>query len=177
MSRSTEFSLTVSSRKNVRDWNLSNNLLALISLLLVRVIRRWNQTGQKHAGGPDIANILVSTNPFLLWLLVLVAYVDAARRLFKCGLPLASRTISFAVFFSLSIAAFRFKLGFTYANAPELFTGLPKFLMELTGNTSLVAQCKIIFQVIGATFLGSVFTKVYCKLLGRKTHIGMLSDA
>lgn len=176
-SRSTEFSLTNSSRKNFRDWNLSTNLLAPISLLLARVIRRWNQTGQKHAGGPDIANYIVSTKPFLLWLLVLVAYVDAARRLFRCGLPLASRTISFAVFFSLCFAALRFKIAFTYANAPELFIGLPNFLIELAGNTSLVAHCKIIFLVIGATFLGSIFAKVYCKLLGRKTNLGMSADA
>lgn len=171
------FSLINCSRKNVRDWNLSTNLLAPISLLLVRVTRRWNQTGQKHAGGSDIANFIVSTNPFLLWLLVLVAYVDVARRLFRCGLPLASRTISFAVFLSLCFAALRFKIAFTYTDAPELFNGLPKFLIASAGNTSLVAHCKIIFLVIGLIFSGSVFAKFYCKLLGRKTNIGMSADA
>lgn len=174
--RSTGSSLTKCSRKNIRDWNSSTNVLAPISLLLVRVIRRWNQTGQKHAGGPDIANFIVSTKPFLLWLLVLVAYVDAARRLFRCGLPLTSRTISFAIYLSLCFAALRFKIAFTYTDAPELFIGLPKFLIELAANTSLAAHCKAIFMVIGAIFSGSIFVKVYYRLLGRKPKIGMSAD-
>lgn len=142
----------------------------------MRVIRRWNQTGQKHAGGPDIVNFICSTNPNLLWLLVIVAYVDAARRLSRCGLPLASRKISIAVFLSLCFAALIFKIEFTYADAPELFIGLPKFLVESAGNTSLVVHCRIIFLVIGAILSGSVFAKVYCKLLGRNTITGMLAD-
>lgn len=142
----------------------------------MRVIRRWNQTGQKHAGGPDIVNFICSTNPNLLWLLVLVAYVDAARRLSRCGLPLASRKISFAVFLSLCFAALIFKIEFTYTDAPELFIGLPKFLIESAGKTSLVVHCRIIFLVIGAILSGSVFAKVYCKLLGRNTIIGMSDD-
>lgn len=142
----------------------------------MRVIRCWNQTGQKHAGGPDIANFLSSTNPFVLWLLVLVAYVDASRRLFRCGLPLASRTVSFAVFLSLCCCALRFKIAFIYKAAPELFIGLPNFLKDSAGNTSLVAHCRFIFLVTGAIFSGSVFAKVYYKLSGRKTNIGMSAD-
>ena len=174
--RSAQLSLTKCRRKNVRYWSLFTNLLAPILLLLVRVIRRWNQTGQKHAGGPDIVNFLCSTNPFLLWLLVLVAYLDAARRLSRCGLPLASRKISFAVFLSLCFAALRFKIAFTYIDAPELCIGLPKFLLESAGNTSLVGYCRIIFLVIGAIITVSVFAKVYYKLSGRSTGIGMLAD-
>lgn len=142
----------------------------------MRVIRRWNQTGQKHAGGPDIATFIFSTYPFVLWLLVIVAYVDACRRLLRCGLPLASRTISFAVFLSLCFGALRFKIAFIRTDAPELFIGLPNFLVDSVGNTSLVAHCRFIFLVTGAIFSGSVFAKVYYKLSGRKTNIGMLAD-
>lgn len=140
------------------------------------MIRRWNQTGQKHAGGPDIAKLIVSANPFLLWLLVLLAYVDAARRLFRCGLPLASRPISFAVFISLCFAALRFKIAFTYTDAPELFIGLPKLFIESAENTSLIAHCKTVFLVIGVIFSGSIFAKVSYKLLGRKTNIGKSAE-
>lgn len=174
--RSAESSLIKYRRKYVRHCSLLTNLLAPISLLLVRVIRRWNQTGQKHAGGPDIVNFICSTNPFLLWLLVLVAYLDAARRLSRCRLPLASRKISFAVFLSLCFAALRFKIAFAYMVAPELFIGLPEFLVESAGNTSLVVHCRIIFLVIGAILSGSVFGKLYYTLLGRNTLIGMSAD-
>jgi ethanolaminephosphotransferase len=60
---------------------------ALMALVLHRVIRRWNQTGQKYAGADDIVNSgIFHNNSFVLWGLIGATYMDVTLRL---GMSLA----------------------------------------------------------------------------------------
>lgn len=56
----------------------------VISLVIVRIIRSWNQTGQKYAGGPDIASYLsLEEHSGWLWLLILINYCSLFERLWS----------------------------------------------------------------------------------------------
>ncbi|KAL2037023.1 hypothetical protein N7G274_010308 [Stereocaulon virgatum] len=112
---------------------------------ILRVIRSWNQTGQKHAGGPDIARTLLPAHNFILWALVLVTYLDVVQRLSRRAIPWASRQLSSAAAFALGIASLGFKIAFTQADAPELLEGLQSLVLVPTEEASLVAQARAVF--------------------------------
>ena len=56
---------------------------AIMLLLFHRIIRRWNQTGQKYAGAPDIVHspVLRGPNSIVLWSLIGATYMDITIRL------------------------------------------------------------------------------------------------
>lgn len=163
----------ISNRCNAgKTWRLSNIFSPSILLLVTRVSRSWNQTGQKHAGDPDIARSIFPSHTFTLWLLVILAYLDSAWRLSRYKLPLVPGKISAAIFLTLCLAALRFKIAFTNADAPELFIDLPGFVVTLVENTSLVAHCRVLFQSIGTIISMAVFAKFYYKLVLRKNGFG-----
>ena len=122
---------------------------ALASILALRIIRAWNQTGQKHAGKPDIARHFLPAHTPLLWILVFATYVDIIQRISRNGMTWASRRFATAVSIVLGFAAFGFKIAFTDADAPELLVGgLQDVLMPMR-DTSLVAQARAVFLCIG----------------------------
>lgn len=130
-------------------------------VLVLRVMRRWNQTGQKHAGASDIARTSLPAQPWMLWVLVVVTYLDLARRLSRRGLPRASRQISTVCSISLCLAAFGFKLAFTHADAPELLLGVPPRLLTLLEAASLMTQARAVFLGIALFLLFTVLAESY----------------
>lgn len=134
---------------------------SLILLLLVRVLRRWNQTGQKHAGASDISQQILPNHTFSLWFLVVVTYLDIARRLTGAKFSVLPRNISFPVFATLCLAALIFKAAFTHADAPELLFGIPQPLIGLLGKISLVVQSRLLFLGIGTAVCLAIFTKIF----------------
>lgn len=138
----------------------------------MRVARRWNQTGQKHAGEPDIARGILSNHIFMLWLLVLSTYSYVAWRLSKCSLPVISDRTSSAIYVTLCFAALRFKITFATVDTPELLTGFPQIFTRLAGNVSLVVHCKIIFLSIGTIVFGLLLSKAYYRLLSKENNSG-----
>lgn len=117
----------------------------MLLLLLLRIVRVWNQTGQKHAGEADIARTLLPAHTKALWLLVLATYLDIIQRLARRAMPWASRHLSSAASWALAIAAMGFKIAFTKADAPELLDGLGFLVMRPMEETSLVAQGRAFF--------------------------------
>lgn len=114
-----------------------------------RVLRRWNQTGQKFAGADDIAHVFLGRHPSFLWVLVIGAYCVSYRDL-KTRWPngRCSRIWSFLCF-ATTLAAFIFKLSFTAADSPELLN--PTVLRTLVRSTkaiSLVMQARLAFTGI-----------------------------
>ena len=94
----------------------------MMILALHRLIQRWNQTGQKFAGAPDIVQDVLRPNPVYLWLLVAATYLTLLYRIgnhivhdLKTG-----ATLGTACSLALVIPALFFKLGFTANDAPEL---------------------------------------------------------
>ncbi|OBR13914.1 GPI ethanolamine phosphate transferase [Colletotrichum higginsianum IMI 349063] len=128
----------------------------LLALTATRLIRGWNQTGQKHAGEPDIVKTFIVANPSLLWALVSLAYLflfAQIRRKLR-GLP---RTLATATSATLILSAFTFKIAFTSEDAPELVTGLPAVLNALTQGLSLVARARAVFIGLAAVAAYSTY--------------------
>ena len=121
--------------------------MACVGILLgLRVTRRWNQTGQKLAGEPDIARTFFYDHNLYMCVAVLVTYLDLARRTSWGRLGgLASFELSSIVSITLGLAAIVFKIAFTNAEAPELLRGLPRPLLDQFLTPSLLIQARTVF--------------------------------
>ena len=137
-----------SCRNTTRD--VLPSVSAIMVLTLMRVARRWNQTGQKHAGEPDIARTILPVHNQVLWLLVLATYFNITQRLARKVLPTTSRHVSAAFSIALCVAALGFKIVFTKAEAPELLIGLHTDFLRPMWETSLVFQSRVVFVGIGS---------------------------
>ncbi|KAK4165415.1 GPI ethanolamine phosphate transferase 2 [Cladorrhinum sp. PSN259] len=119
-------------------------------LLVTRLIRSWNQTGQKFAGEPDIVKLFLRSNPVLLWTLVIVTYLWIHQNLVYgfSGLPI---WLSFAAATGLVLAAFTFKVAFTLEDAPEIVTDFIRKVLELnfTQGADLISRARAVFIGIG----------------------------
>src|SRR5579862_6240245 len=119
-------------------------LLSTGSLIALRVARRWNQTGQKFAGEPDIAKSFLPLHSLILWGAVLTTYFDILQRLSRRGFRHAPIQISSIVAITLCLAAFSFKVSFTNADAPELVQGFSLALLEGLGDIPLATQARAV---------------------------------
>ncbi|KAH8689708.1 putative sulfatase [Talaromyces proteolyticus] len=122
---------------------LSTAFLAILN----RLVRRWNQTGQKFAGEPDIVQNFLSLQPVLLWALILLTYVQSFRGLVQSSPIIGKKWMSIWIPLcaALTMAAFSFKLSFTAADAPEI---LHHWMLEIVRSNilvSLVLQARIVF--------------------------------
>ncbi|KAK3989493.1 GPI ethanolamine phosphate transferase 2 [Cladorrhinum sp. PSN332] len=127
-------------------------------LLVTRLIRSWNQTGQKFAGEPDVVKLFLRTNPVLLWSLVILTYLWIHQSLVYgfSGLPI---WLSFAAATGLVLAAFTFKVAFTLEDAPEIVTDPIKKVLELSfttttttttqGAVDLISRARAVFIGVG----------------------------
>lgn len=133
--------------------------LAIALLITTRIVRRWNQTGQKHAGSPDIAGTFLAAHCSTLWILIIALYFDLARRIFLSGLPGASRHVSKIVAIPICLVAFSFKVKYTHADAPELLPGFGKMFMNLIEEASLNTQARTVFLSIGICSTWIIFQR------------------
>ncbi|KAL8701384.1 MAG: hypothetical protein Q9224_000528 [Gallowayella concinna] len=126
----------------------------------MRVIRAWNQTGQKHASQPDIARGIFPAHNGLLWMLVSATYVAVMRKMaFSIHSP-RLWTLSVVAAIVVSMMGLAFKISFTLADSPELLRGIDIFRIQILGGNNLVKQAR-------ATFLGMVLYIMGIALLGR----------
>jgi ethanolaminephosphotransferase len=152
--------LTVSVRTNVVGLKPAVMFSAFVLLALHRLTTRWNQTGQKHAGEPDISHNFFPDHHIILWLLIITTYIHLAfrigRRTFADIMGPELGTIS-AI--SLVLPSFVFKLNFTQADAPELVGGLAESIRAITSELDLVTQAR-------AAFIGlSIATLVVARMI------------
>jgi len=124
----------------------------------VRVIRAWNQTGQKYAGEPDIVKTFVYSNPQLLWFLVGATYIWIHREL-VFGFNGIIAPVSYASATGMILAAVTFKVSFTKEDAPELVIGFVRSIADLgfTQGHSLVARARAVFIALGGGLLVVIF--------------------
>ncbi|KAF2106781.1 GPI ethanolamine phosphate transferas-like protein 2 [Lophiotrema nucula] len=135
---------------------------AIMLLFLHRIARRWNQTGQKYAGAPDIVHspMLRGPNSIVLWSLIGATYMDIAIRLAKHVSRSiaeydkktgevedndANRFIGTLAVLPLGATAFVFKLAFTAQDAPELVQGINEGMLAWVGQLSLVDLARMVF--------------------------------
>ncbi|CEO58497.1 hypothetical protein PMG11_03218 [Penicillium brasilianum] len=125
--------------------SLRGSKLAAVGLAVAqRVLRRWNQTGQKFAAEPDIARTFFPAHPAVFWGLFILTYADAGYHLLQ-SLPSAAVLKLGGV--ALTVLAFMFKLNFVANDSPELL--VDSFLSKTAENwpesLSLVLQARLIF--------------------------------
>lgn len=141
----------------IRVLSRKSHLLSVIMVLgATRLVRGWNQTGQKFAGEPDIVHTFIAPNPSLLWALVGATYLWIARDLRNgfSGLPAAA---SFVIATGLALAAFAFKLAYTSEDAPELVSGLTLKILDYLPKASLVARAQAIFIGLASATAGVLY--------------------
>ncbi|PQE13922.1 gpi ethanolamine phosphate transferase 2 protein [Rutstroemia sp. NJR-2017a BBW] len=131
-------------------------LLAISVLSLTRIARRWNQTGQKFAGDPDIARTFFSQHRGTFWNLVAITYLWNLQSLARTGFPGFPQVIAGAISALLTTAAVAFKLAFTYEDSPELLSGLAKSIAERDNGIPLVFRARLVFIGIAGALLYTI---------------------
>ena len=118
----------------------------------MKLVRSWNQTGQKFAGEPDVVTEFLLPNPTLLWILVWSTYLLISRLLLNHldGIP---TVISGSIVAGVVTSAVSFKLTFTKQDSPEIVIGFARFFADLFDRPSLVTQARAVFMGIGLVAL------------------------
>lgn len=161
--------ITKSSRYRKR-WLRPQHLTTTYFLILfvLRVARRWNQTGQKFAGSPDIARDFLSHHTTLLWILVGITYLWNLNSLvtvtFACFGQLLAGTLGSA----MTTAALTFKLAFTNEDSPELVSDIARTMAGVDSGISLVTRARIIFLAVGIMLMVSLVTGL--RTVSRTNH-------
>ncbi|KAI0105536.1 alkaline-phosphatase-like protein [Nemania sp. FL0031] len=139
-------------RKSAREFYT----VTLLALGMMRLMRGWNQTGQKFAGEPDIVTTFLLPNPTLLWVLVWSTYFMVGRELLNklTGIP---TVISGSVVAGVVTSAVAFKLTFTQHDAPEVVVGIAKLFADFFDGPSLVTQARAVFMGIGLAAVYPVY--------------------
>ncbi|RAL60872.1 hypothetical protein DID88_010196 [Monilinia fructigena] len=112
-------------RRQSRELRFFTSISILI-IVATRIARRWNQTGQKFSGDPDIARTFFSQHRLTLWTLVGATYVWNLQSLARRGFSRFPQIVAGAISTLLATAAVTFKLAFTNEDSPELLAGLAK---------------------------------------------------
>lgn len=128
---------------------------SLVLTITYRLIRRWNQTGQKFSAEPDIAKDFFLSRPNVLWLLIILTYADTCRRLL---LSMPASVIWCFETVAVTFIAFIFKLNFAASDSPEL---LSDSILGSLGNLnmSLVSQARLTFCGIALLMICPIFVK------------------
>ncbi|KAH7308203.1 alkaline-phosphatase-like protein [Stachybotrys elegans] len=128
----------------------------VLSLASLRLVRGWNQTGQKYAGEPDIVKLFLVRYPELLWVLVGSMYIFAAGQILPnlSDLPFLLASSITAI---LASVAFSFKLAFTAEDAPELVVGFAKALSDTLQGQSLLVRARLVFFFLSALYAFAIY--------------------
>ncbi|CAJ0540613.1 Ff.00g076380.m01.CDS01 [Fusarium sp. VM40] len=131
--------------------SLADIAWVFVALVVLRLTRGWNQTGQKFAGSPDIVKSFIVTHPQLLWSILTLGYMIMSFRFLAClkSLPSMASTSITSV---LLMSAYSFKLDFTSEDAPELVVGFARTLNDLFVGQSLLWRARTAFILLGVLF-------------------------
>lgn len=151
--------------------NLNTTAAGTVLLAIHRFAVRWNQTGQKHAGEPDIVHNIFPEHHILMWLLILATYLANGWFLHNrtfAGIFMPEITAFVDV--SLVFLAIVFKLNFTQADAPELVQGLASRIREWSEPFSLVMQARAVFGVLAAASISVVVSSIARRRMNPMTN-------
>lgn len=126
------------------------------ALASLRLLRGWNQTGQKFAGNPDIVKTFLIPNPQLVWILICTAYflVSSQTLVHLSALPPIVAALSAGI---LLLASLSFKLAFTAEDAPEVVVGFSQRLHSMLPAQSLVLRAQIVFTILSGLAAYAVY--------------------
>ncbi|MCJ1240265.1 major facilitator super transporter protein [Varicellaria rhodocarpa] len=128
----------------VQDQRRSAHATLLLMLLATtRMARRWNQTGQKHAGATDIAKHFLPAHRVTLWILVVATFLHLTYGIIQRGSPKVVPSTAMVIAIFTCLATFVFKAAFTTADSPELLPQLPRFILRPFKDISLIYQARV----------------------------------
>lgn len=131
--------------------------MGFVALGAMRLIRGWNQTGQKFAGEPDIVTNFVSPYPPFLWYFVAITYAMVSLELF-ISLRDIPAAFSGSAVAGLATSAVSFKLAFTKEDAPELVIGTAKTLADMFDGPSLVNRARAVYLGLGLALIYPLYS-------------------
>lgn len=136
--------------------NFVDGFYWVFSMIMVRIVRSWNQTGQKYAGGPDIASFLGSPeNAGILWFLIIIYYGSLFGRMWKGSFQKFNPMVGIAVSFITVSASLVFKTHM----AVESGEVVPRIVQTLVGidkfddPNKLISLARFAFFTIGFCIL------------------------
>lgn len=124
--------------------------------MVARLTRRWNQTGQKFSGSPDIAREFLAQHTTLLWSLVGFTYLWNLNSLVTVTFARFGQIIAGTVGSALTTAALTFKLAFTNEDSPELLDSFTRAMAGTEFGASLVTRARIVFGGIGMALIFTI---------------------
>ena len=124
----------------------------------MRIIRRWNQTGQKWAGEPDISGTFFH-HKMIFWVLTSMTYLWNLQCLSSRGFPQFPKLAAGAIGAALTTAGVTFKLAFINEDSPELMLSVSPPPADPSLAISLVTRARV-------AFLGSAVALVYTIVSG-----------
>lgn len=150
----------------------------------IRLLRGWNQTGQKFAGEPDLVKTFLQPNPRLLWTLVTATYALIGLELVQ-GFSVFPAAITAPAVFILVLSALSFKLIFTYEDSPELVGSFARALVELiervdggsTGSVTLITRARVVFTGLAIAAGAAVYSIVVSKRLQNNSKTALTRPA
>lgn len=134
----------------------------------MRLIRGWNQTGQKFAGSPDIVKVFLAPNPQALWCFVIGTYGTLLVELMSNAKGVFPDAIAKPLMLGLVASAISFKIAFANEDAPELVTGFARNLLELIRGPSLLARARAVLLGLALTSIYPIYLLVTGMQVGRK---------
>ncbi|RPB25398.1 alkaline phosphatase-like protein [Terfezia boudieri ATCC MYA-4762] len=132
---------------------------SLVILLLIRISSRWNQTGVKHQGAPDIVTGFLLKHTTVMWILILATYLYSLWRLNKRVCRRWGSAPSFVLASTIISAAVTFKMSFTQQDAIE---AIPEWLLpivQLFESAPLVSLARAAFMALGIAMSITLFAE------------------
>lgn len=126
-------------------------------MIAIRIIRSWNQTGQKYAGGPDIASFLLRPeNVNFLWFLIIIYYGTLFGRVWKGSFSKLNPMFGISISFITIASSFAFKTHMAYESGEIV----PSILQKIVGigrldndPNRLIGFARFSFFTIGFGFI------------------------
>lgn len=158
----------ISARKGFKS---SNNWI--VCLAIIRVIRGWNQTGQKYAGAFDMTKFLTTEgNGGYLWALIMAYYSFLFAKTWNGN----GGVLKFIASLFTVLASFVFKVNMALANGEYVPSFLQHTVVPQDGDIAqrLVQMARLCFLAVGG-FLFYELTEVYLQPNESKRSITKIS--
>ncbi|RDW59278.1 mannose-ethanolamine phosphotransferase LAS21 [Aspergillus mulundensis] len=134
---------------------LSHTMGVFILAISHRILRRWNQTGQKFTAEPDLARIYFPSHQGSLWFLVGLTYADVCLNLIN---DLTPSFIWPLLCLAVTATCFTFKLVFAASESPELLDETAvRSVAALLNGIPLVLYARVAMGGIVLLLLASRF--------------------
>jgi ethanolaminephosphotransferase len=147
----------------------------VICLILIRLIRGWNQTGQKYAGGPDTAKWLAAEDHGgpLMWLMIFLYYGSQLDKIWRGSFADLSSMTGFVFSFTTVVSSLVFKTNMAIYAGEYVPAILHRIQIPADEQDKLITLARLSFFTVGVAVLWEL-----CKFITpstRRTSLTSLS--